>query len=173
MELLKSWPLLLLAVLLLLLRVWHVLIPLRLKVPLSSYSRSSVHYTASTRKNPIREVRVMAVLGSGGHTTELLKLMKRLDRDVYTYISFVLAETDKTSQKRTQLDYDVREATDSFDIIPRSREVGQSWSSSVWTTLLALYSCLRLVYNRRPQLVLCNGPGAFKWVTSKWPKTTE
>ena len=123
MELLKSWPLLLLAVLLLLLRVWHVLIPLRLKVPLSSYSRSSVRYTASTRKNPIREVRVMAVLGSGGHTTELLKLMKRLDRDVYTYISFVLAETDKTSQKRTQLDYDVREATDSFDIIPRSREV--------------------------------------------------
>uniref|UniRef100_H3G545 UDP-N-acetylglucosamine transferase subunit ALG14 n=2 Tax=Phytophthora ramorum TaxID=164328 RepID=H3G545_PHYRM len=103
-------------------------------------------------------IRVMAVLGSGGHTTELLKLMKRLKREMYTPITFVVAETDKTSQAKTELDWKPTE-TDSFAIIPRSREVGQSWSSTVWTTLSSFQSCLGLVYDRRPQLVLCNGPG--------------
>ncbi|CAI5729781.1 unnamed protein product [Hyaloperonospora brassicae] len=154
-----GFSLALLLLLVLLVRVWLVVVPLRFKVPISTYSQSNGWYNALRCKNSPRDVRVMAVLGSGGHTTELLKLMKRLNRDVYTYITFVLAETDRTSKKRTQLDYDFREATDAFVVIPRSREVGQSWSSSVWTTLLSLYSCLRLVYNRHPQLVLCNGPG--------------
>ncbi|CAH0520480.1 unnamed protein product [Peronospora belbahrii] len=135
----KALCMLLIAIMLLLLRVWQVVIPLRIKVTQ-------------------RHVRVMAVLGSGGHTTELLKLMKRLKRDVYTPFTFVVAETDKTSQVKTELDWKPAEI-DSFATIPRSREVGQSWFSSVWTTLQSFISCLHLVYNRRPQLVLCNGPG--------------
>ena len=126
MEELKPWlgfSLALLLSLVLLVRVWLVVVPLRFKVPISTYSQPNGWYNALARKNAPRDVRVMAVLGSGGHTTELLKLMKRLNRDVYTYITFVLAETDGTSQKRTQLDYDFREATDAFVVIPRSREV--------------------------------------------------
>ena len=51
-------------------------------------------------------------------------------------------------------------------IIPRSREVGQSWSSSVLTTAYSLvfstYAMLRL----RPQVIICNGPGesGVSWV---------
>ncbi|KAI9984005.1 hypothetical protein PInf_005295 [Phytophthora infestans] len=117
-----------------------------------------VWQNAANGKNAKRQIRVMAVLGSGGHTTELLKLMKRLKREIYTPITFVVAETDKTSQAKTELDWKPTQR-DSFAIIPRSREVGQSWSSTVWTTLRSFQSCLGLVYNRRPQLVLCNGPG--------------
>jgi beta-1,4-N-acetylglucosaminyltransferase len=70
----------------------------------------------------------------------------------------VVAATDKTSQEKTQLDWKPT-ARDAFLVIPRSREVGQSWSSSVGTTLKAFRVCLREVYAARPQLVLCNGPG--------------
>jgi beta-1,4-N-acetylglucosaminyltransferase len=43
--------------------------------------------------------------------------------------------------------------------IRRSREVGQSFVSSVWTTAIALVDAARLVASTRPQLLLCNGPG--------------
>lgn len=141
------------------LRVWQVVVPQRVKACVSSYSKSFFYQqNAANGKNAKRQIRVMAVLGSGGHTTELLKLMKRLKREIYTPITFVVAETDKTSQAKTELDWKPTQR-DSFAIIPRSREVGQSWSSTVWTTLRSFQSCLGLVYNRRPQLVLCNGPG--------------
>ncbi|RLN59642.1 hypothetical protein BBJ29_002226 [Phytophthora kernoviae] len=154
--LLRTCGVLLLVAAVLALRVWQVIIPRRVKAPVSSYLSPFFHRQDS--KTAKRHVRVMAVLGSGGHTTELLKLMKRLQREIYTPITFVVAETDKTSQEKTQLDWKPTES-DSFAIIPRSREVGQSWSSSVWTTLHSFRSCLGLVYDRRPQLVLCNGPG--------------
>ncbi|KAG6614903.1 UDP-N-acetylglucosamine transferase subunit ALG14 [Phytophthora cinnamomi] len=150
---------LLVAAALLALRVWQVVVPRRVKASVASYSKPLFHrQKRGNGKAAGRQIRVMAVLGSGGHTTELLKLMKRLKRDVYTPITFVVAETDKTSQAKTELDWKPTDA-DAFAIIPRSREVGQSWSSTVWTTLRSFQTCLGLVYNRRPQLVLCNGPG--------------
>lgn len=97
----------------LVLRIWVVAVPDRVK-------GSSAKRQAAARRTG--GVRVMAVLGSGGHTTELLKLMKRLKRDVYAPIAFVVAETDKTSQEKTELDWKPSPA-DSFVIIPRSREV--------------------------------------------------
>ncbi|KAL4162137.1 hypothetical protein PRNP1_002685 [Phytophthora ramorum] len=139
-------------------RVWLVVVPQRVKATVSCYSKPFFHHQNRNTKAVEGPIRVMAVLGSGGHTTELLKLMKRLKREMYTPITFVVAETDKTSQAKTELDWKPTE-TDSFAIIPRSREVGQSWSSTVWTTLSSFQSCLGLVYDRRPQLVLCNGPG--------------
>ncbi|KAE9042347.1 hypothetical protein PR003_g13674 [Phytophthora rubi] len=153
---------LLLVAVLLVLRVWQVVVPHRVKASVASYSKPLFHLQNASKSRNVkaagRQIRVMAVLGSGGHTTELLKLMKRLKREVYTPITFVVAETDKTSQAKTELDWNPTE-TDSFAVIPRSREVGQSWSSTVWTTLRSFQSCLGLVYNRRPHLVLCNGPG--------------
>lgn len=43
--------------------------------------------------------------------------------------------------------------------IPRSREVGQSWISSIFTTLWALIVSVWAVLTERPRLVLVNGPG--------------
>ena len=53
-----------------------------------------------------------------------------------------------------------REASGGADVsvrlIPRSREVGQSYLTSIWTTLVALWMALIIVYQERPQLVgLC------------------
>ncbi|KAF5472448.1 hypothetical protein F2P56_009165 [Juglans regia] len=43
--------------------------------------------------------------------------------------------------------------------IYRSREVGQSYFTSVWTTLVAMAHALWLMTKIRPQVILCNGPG--------------
>ncbi|KAG9483118.1 hypothetical protein GDO78_009195, partial [Eleutherodactylus coqui] len=43
--------------------------------------------------------------------------------------------------------------------IPRSREVRQSWSSSLLTTLQSLFYSLPLMFRLKPDAILCNGPG--------------
>ncbi|KAJ0082689.1 hypothetical protein Patl1_10136 [Pistacia atlantica] len=53
----------------------------------------------------------------------------------------------------------VKGSSAQFMQIYRSREVGQSYISSVWTTLLAIAHALWLMIRIRPQVVLCNGPG--------------
>ena len=36
--------------------------------------------------------------------------------------------------------------------IPRSREVGQSYLTSIWTTLISVWAALAIVYMEAPQL---------------------
>lgn len=43
--------------------------------------------------------------------------------------------------------------------IPRAREVGQSYFTSIITTLYALCVCLRVVYENQSTVYLTNGPG--------------
>ena len=45
------------------------------------------------------------------------------------------------------------------DVVPRSREVGQSWLTSNFTTLHALAPAAAILLRRRPRLLLVNGPG--------------
>lgn len=116
----------------------------------------------------------MIVLGSGGHTAEMLKLMDAVDKHLYCPRTYVVAETDKMSGLKalarerswaespgeapsalgppSSQDYEVC-------VIPRSREVFQSYFTSVLTTLYSLGVAARLVWREKPQLVLVNGPG--------------
>ena len=41
----------------------------------------------------------------------------------------------------------------------RSREVKQSWFSTVFTTIYSTIECFILVLRIQPELILCNGPG--------------
>lgn len=43
----------------------------------------------------------------GGHTAEMLAVLKRLSRDRFTPITYVLAESDSTSKKRVEM-FEVR-----------------------------------------------------------------
>lgn len=47
-----------------------------------------------------------------------------------------------------------------YHTVPRAREVKQSWVSTVRTTLRALAASFMLVWHLKPDLLLCNGPGA-------------
>ncbi|XP_070842486.1 UDP-N-acetylglucosamine transferase subunit ALG14 [Chaetodon trifascialis] len=110
-----------------------------------------------------RSVTVLVVAGSGGHTSEILRLMECLSA-AYAPRYYVIADTDKMSEEKIATFESSKQHSDSrpqFTIcrIPRSREVHQSWSSSVVSTLNALQHSLPLVFRLRPDMVLCNGPG--------------
>lgn len=109
-------------------------------------------------------LRMMAVLGSGGHTAEMLPLLQSLDPAVYTPREYVLAASDSTSAVRIETLEAKRlpagaAPTSRLLRLPRAREVGQSYVSSVFTTLHALVHAVGLVFRSQPAVLLCNGPG--------------
>ncbi|KAM3849467.1 UDP-N-acetylglucosamine transferase subunit ALG14, partial [Diretmus argenteus] len=101
-------------------------------------------------------VTALVIAGSGGHTTEILRLMTSLSSS-YRPRHYVIADTDKMSEEKILTFESSKERTDSaskFTIhrIPRSREVHQSWSSSVVSTLNALRFSIPLVFTLRPDM---------------------
>jgi beta-1,4-N-acetylglucosaminyltransferase len=106
----------------------------------------------------------MIVLGSGGHTTEMLHIVRNLDFERYSPRYYVLANSDQTSVvKLTELEIEKERDPEkhNFEVatIYRSREVHQSYISSVFTTVRSILSSFPIVYKAKPDLILCNGPG--------------
>ncbi|KAL0659319.1 hypothetical protein Bca4012_079904 [Brassica carinata] len=106
-------------------------------------------------------------LSNGGHTAEMLSLLSVLRMDRYTPRFYIAAATDNMSlQKARSFEHSlpdkllaVEEDSLRFTQIYRSREVGQSYVTSVWTTIVAIVHALWLMIRIRPQVILCNGPG--------------
>lgn len=122
-------------------------------------------YLVSRRGQRRREVRrstpcrTLVVLGSGGHTAEMLGLLGGMKLDNYQPRVYVAAEGDEMSVKkagafesRQNREADVRK-------IPRARKVLQSYVTSVFSTFFSIAYSFPLVCGVWPDLVLCNGPG--------------
>lgn len=102
--------------------------------------------------------KVLIILGSGGHTAEMLRIVKHLDIKNYTPRVYIHAQTDKLSAEKVR---DLEGDNKDYKImkIYRSREVRQSYLTSIWTTVLAILNCLPILWRENPELILCNGPG--------------
>ncbi|XP_030481331.2 uncharacterized protein LOC115698266 [Cannabis sativa] len=112
-------------------------------------------------------VSTLIVLGSGGHTAEMLNLLAVLQKERFYPRYYIAAATDNMSLQKArsfesslvnETRHKVAE-TSQFMQIYRSREVGQSYITSIWTTLLAMVHALWLMIKIRPEVILCNGPG--------------
>ncbi|KAI9361806.1 UDP-N-acetylglucosamine transferase subunit alg14 [Pilaira anomala] len=147
MELMTSYLIPFLTVIILLLTRIYFVLPKHIKV-----------LNKTKRTKPCK---TCIVLGSGGHTAEMLQLIKSLDPERYTPRSYIVANTDKLSEEKA-IEYEQSLIKGSFDIykIPRARKVGQSMSSVPWTMLLALLTCTKVLIQSWPDLILCNGPGS-------------
>jgi beta-1,4-N-acetylglucosaminyltransferase len=118
-------------------------------------------------KRASKPVSTLIILGSGGHTAEMLNLLAVLQKDRFNPRFYIAAATDNMSLQKAMLlenslasesGTDVAD-TAQFMKIYRSREVGQSYITSVWTTLIATAHALWLMIKIRPEVILCNGPG--------------
>lgn len=116
--------------------------------------------TRSKRSSPpVGPVRTMIVLGSGGHTAEMLSLTANISVEKYQPRQYVVAKSDSTSIRKLEVATKAPIPAGSVHCIPRSREVGQSWVTSFISTLYAIIWSTVLIARLRPALVLCNGPG--------------
>jgi len=107
-----------------------------------------------------RKIRTCCVLGSGGHTAEMLKLIKNLEKNRYGPRTYFIAETDKFSlDKLKDYEIDLSDSDVHIQMVPRSREVGQSYLTSIFSTMKSMIYCFPLVLASQPQLLLVNGPG--------------
>ena len=89
------------------------------------------------------KVSLLAVLGSGGHTAEMLKLVGAMNNEKYSPRTFVYAKTDTISPEKLK---GLKNNKDfkTFEI-PRAREVGQKWITSFFYTIYAFLCCLSLI----------------------------
>nr|XP_004226359.1 UDP-N-acetylglucosamine transferase subunit ALG14 homolog [Ciona intestinalis] len=103
--------------------------------------------------------RILAIAGSGGHTTELMRLLSSLPTNLERH--YVLANTDHFSKKKIlELESKISTKSNHFTyVIPRSREVAQSWISTIFSTLFSLLYCIPVILKSKPDIILCNGPG--------------
>lgn len=110
-----------------------------------------------------KKISTTIVLGSGGHTTEMLKLLSATDLSKHDSLDFVVAETDPMSlQKVDQLAQSLpSHLTNRIRVtkIKRSRHVGQSYLTSIFTTLMAILYSFPLLIKLKPNFLLVNGPG--------------
>lgn len=116
---------------------------------------SSLLSSPSSAASTVSPIRTMAILGSGGHTAELLTVMDQLPRSRYCPLIYVRASTDAGSESKARRREEQRgNQTNAIHLaIPRSREVGQSYLSSVWTTLVAFAHSVAIVWRHHPELV--------------------
>lgn len=123
--------------------------------------RSGQCYSHSTKRNTA--CRTMIVMGSGGHTSEMIRIVGGLDLKRYTPRIYVSASGDKMSQEKVKTFEETKGTFGTPEVvlrtIPRARQVLQSYFTSIFTTLAAIFSTCSLVLSTRPDLVLCNGPG--------------
>lgn len=95
---------------------------------------------------------LVGVLGSGGHTGELLTILNKLTPE---RILFIYGEGDTLSiDKAKQLGWQA-----SYAALPRARRVHQSFFTSIFSSLATAFVAARVLLQCKPHMILCNGPG--------------
>ncbi|XP_058992038.1 UDP-N-acetylglucosamine transferase subunit ALG14 homolog isoform X2 [Mustela lutreola] len=108
---------------------------------------------------PRQSCSLLVVAGSGGHTTEILRLLENLS-NAYSPRHYIIADTDEMSAHKIhsfeQNRADTTTMLSEYYIhrIPRSREVQQSWLSTVLTTLYSMWLSFPLTHKVKPDLTL-------------------
>ncbi|OAJ39220.1 hypothetical protein BDEG_23083 [Batrachochytrium dendrobatidis JEL423] len=108
---------------------------------------------------------ICIILGSGGHTMEMMEILKDIDCQHFSPRHYIIASTDQTSEGKVILhEQQIQSQTGKNQIytiskISRSRQVNQPWISSIFSTLWAAWFSLMIFYRLYPDLILCNGPG--------------
>ena len=100
---------------------------------------------------------IMIILGSGGHTGEILLMIQKLDFNKFSACYFVSSHNDKNSENKAKESIQINNFPNTkfhFLKIYRARNVGQSFISSVPTTLYALFQSLFILIKKIIWIIL-------------------
>ena len=119
--------------------------------------------------------KLLVVIGSGGHTAEMVHILrsflsdekktkKRDFSNLFPKREYIFAVSDRTSVAKIERfeREEVQGGTNGeyeHHFVPRAREVGQSYFTSIFTTLLAFWHSWRVYWKTKPDAILTNGPG--------------
>lgn len=100
---------------------------------------------------------IMIILGSGGHTGEILLMLKKLNLKLFSQVYFLHAHNDTSSKAKAFEMLDLKSSNNyTFIQVYRSRNVGQSFKSSIFSTIVSLFHSLLILLKTRPNLVKNN-----------------
>jgi beta-1,4-N-acetylglucosaminyltransferase len=122
-------------------------------------SRKLSTYAFATPDRGATIPKILVVLGSGGHTTEMFHLIKSVLSKICCKWSFIVAADDVSSLERLEsFKKEFNIACDCYNI-QRSRKVGQNFLLAICPTFLSFLQCIRIILPNQPDLLLVNGPG--------------
>ncbi|KAI9292592.1 UDP-N-acetylglucosamine transferase subunit ALG14 [Neoconidiobolus thromboides FSU 785] len=131
---------------------------LKNNVPIPSLIKNS-----SKTETTQNSIKTLCFLGSGGHTAEMIELLKSLQISNYTPRTYLIGEGDSLSlskiidfENETQVEYSKYK----LYTIPRARQVGQSWITTPFSTFKTLVSCFSILIYEKPEYIFGNGPGS-------------
>jgi beta-1,4-N-acetylglucosaminyltransferase len=107
-------------------------------------------YSKTTKK--FENINTLAILGSGGHTAEMLRFLEKIPVK-YRPITLVAGICDGLSISKARNTAVLKESP--IITIPRARKVGQSYVSSIFSTFRSFISAFTVVYRVNPDVV-CN-----------------
>ncbi|KAJ5162930.1 uncharacterized protein N7500_004760 [Penicillium coprophilum] len=147
-----------------------------------------ISLTISQNTNPSKSrlkgspTHLLVVLGSGGHTAEMLYMLERMkfDPQIYTYRTYLVSSGDNFSADKAK-DFEAQRVRNSqghthnnnytIVTVPRARRVHQSYLTAPFSTLQCFWACLNVLRGLHrdqklpkeytspyPDLILTNGP---------------
>ncbi|KAJ2799803.1 metalloprotease [Coemansia helicoidea] len=99
------------------------------------------------------------VLGSGGHTAEMVRLLQGVDFERYARRLYVVGRGDALSLNHVAAVERAQGGSHHVGLVPRSRAVGQPWLTAPVSVARCLWHVAALLYDYSPDVILCNGPG--------------
>jgi len=122
---------------------------------------------------------VLIVLGSGGHTAEMLSMLRNLDIKRYAYRTYLVQENDAFSADKARAfelalkeQQNIQRIDPSYELrtVPRARNIFQPLYTAPWSCLRCLLAGLRILSTppragrykdastTTPDMILTNGP---------------
>ncbi|KAI5209801.1 glycosyltransferase family 1 protein [Aureobasidium subglaciale EXF-2481] len=111
---------------------------------------------------------LLIVLGSGGHTAEMISMLRRSNTcSKFSHRTWLVSSGDSFSAAfAKEFEQEMGEKKGTYRVVEvrRARKIHQSLLSSPWTCLLCLWDCLRWLrpssdrHYGYPDLVITNGP---------------
>lgn len=115
-------------------------------------------------QKPCAAPSLLVLLGSGGHTGEMIGMLKNMSLDRFAVRSYVSNDNDPLSLTRAK-DMESSRPSDSsvtvqYLTLSRARSVGQSWITSVFSSAFCFWQCIQILQTTKPSVILTNGPGS-------------